>query len=75
MDARHAAEALQDLADVDLDRHPHRPLLNAIWQWRHNLTAYDAAYVALAEILGQPLVTGDARLAAAPRLPVDVERV
>lgn len=75
LDSRRGAEALQDLADLDVDRHPHTVLLAGIWQWRHNLTAYDAAYVVLAEVLGQPLVTGDARMAAAPRLPIDVESI
>ncbi|MDE2881734.1 MAG: type II toxin-antitoxin system VapC family toxin [Acidobacteriota bacterium] len=75
LDSRRGAEVLEDLADLDLDRHPHTVLLGGVWQWRHNLSAYDAAYVVLAEILGQPLVTGDARIAAAPRLPIDVEHV
>lgn len=75
LDARSGAQALQDLADLDIDRHPHTFLLSGIWRWRHNLTAYDAAYVVLAEFLGQPLVTGDVRLAAAPNLPIEVERV
>ena len=75
LDARRGVEVLQDLADLDMDRHPHTVLLSGIWQWRHNLTAYDAAYVVLAEALGQRLVTGDGRLAAAPRLPIDVELV
>ena len=75
LDARHGAEALRDLADLDLDRHPHTLLLDGIWHWRHNLTPCDAAYVVLAEVLGQSLVTGDARMAAAPNLPIDIERV
>lgn len=75
LDARSGAEALRDLVDLDLDRHPHTLLLPGIWRWRHNLTAYDAAYVVLAEILGQTLVTADARLAAAPNLPIDIEHV
>ena len=75
LDARRGAEVLRDLADLDMDRHPHTPLLAGIWQWRHNLTAYDAAYVVLADVLGQTLITGDGRLAAAPNLPIDVERV
>ncbi len=48
-------------------------MLRRIWSWRSNLTAYDAVYVALAEILNGPLLTTDARLARAPNLPVPVE--
>jgi len=57
--------AIEDLADFPLRRHPHLPLLTRIWELRHNLTAYDAAYIALAEALDAPLLTRDARLAAA----------
>ncbi len=57
--------ALADLADLPLRRYPHDFLLSRIWDLRHNLTAYDAAYVALAEALDSPLVTRDQRLAAA----------
>jgi predicted nucleic acid-binding protein len=57
--------ALQDLADFPLRRYPHDLLLPRIWALRHNVTAYDAAYVALAEALDAPLLTRDRRLAAA----------
>ena len=57
-------EALEDLADFPLTRYPHELLLPRIWELRRNLTAYDAAYVALAEALTAPLVTRDAALAA-----------
>jgi len=57
--------ALQDLVDFPLIRHPHGFLLDRIWELRDSLTAYDAAYVALAEALDAPLLTRDERLAAA----------
>jgi predicted nucleic acid-binding protein len=58
-------EAIQDLVDLRVTRYPHFALLSRIWQLRQNLTAYDAAYVALAERLGAPLITHDARLGVA----------
>lgn len=57
------SQALEDFADLPLDRYPHHRFLDRIWELRHNLTAYDAAYVALAEALAAPLVTRDAALA------------
>lgn len=57
--------ALADFADFPIRRYPHDVLLPRIWELRHNLTAYDAAYVALAEALGTSLLTRDERLAAA----------
>ncbi len=60
-----AADALSDLADLPLERHPHRLLWERIWALRHKLTAYDAVYVALAEQLEAPLLTRDRRIAAA----------
>lgn len=59
------AEALTDLADLPLNRYPHFVLLPRIWQLRHNVTAYDAAYLALAEALDAPLLTRDRALASA----------
>lgn len=58
-------QALEDLADFPLTRYPHDLLLPRIWELRHNITAYDAAYVALAEALAAPLLTRDAALASA----------
>jgi predicted nucleic acid-binding protein len=60
-----AEEALDDLQNMRLTRYPHFVLLPRIWQLRHNLSAYDAAYVVLAEKLGAALLTRDARLASA----------
>ena len=59
-------EALADLVDLPVHRYPHDVLLPRIWELRKNVTAYDAAYLALAEVLIAPLVTCDARLASAP---------
>jgi predicted nucleic acid-binding protein len=60
-----AAQALAVLSGLRIVRHPHEPYISRIWQLRHSLTAYDAAYVALAEALDSPLITRDRRLASA----------
>jgi predicted nucleic acid-binding protein len=65
IDGERGGMALADLADFPLRRYPHDFLLPRIWGLRNNLTAYDAAYVALAEALEAPLLTRDRRLAAA----------
>jgi predicted nucleic acid-binding protein len=61
--AERGAEALSDLLGFPLTRYPHYVLLTRIWQMRHGLTAYDAAYLALAEALDAPLITRDRALA------------
>ena len=63
--AERAREALMDLSQFPLTRHPHYPFLERIWQLRANVTAYDAVYVALAETLDAPLLTLDVRLTRA----------
>nr|WP_294557450.1 type II toxin-antitoxin system VapC family toxin [uncultured Rhodopila sp.] len=67
--------ALADLADLPLQRYPHVLLLPRVWALRHNLTAYDAAYVALAEALDAVLLTRDKRLAATAGHQVRIELV
>jgi predicted nucleic acid-binding protein len=67
-----ADTAVADLAELPVARYPNLPLLTRIWELRHILTPYDAAYVALAEELDAPLVTTDLRLARTPGLLVDV---
>jgi predicted nucleic acid-binding protein len=66
MEAERSEQALEDLADLPLNRYPHDVFLFRIWALRRNLTAYDAAYIALAEALDAPLVTRDDVLARAP---------
>ena len=66
-------QALTDLVDFPIHRSPHDALLPRIWELRHNVTAYDAAYLALAEALAAPLVTCDGRLASAPGHAASVE--
>jgi predicted nucleic acid-binding protein len=61
-----AAEAIADLSDLDLHRHPHLDLLGRAWKLRDNLSAYDAIYVALAEAVEAPIITCDRPLAKAP---------
>jgi predicted nucleic acid-binding protein len=67
--------ALQDLENIKITRYPHTSFLGRIWELRDNLTAYDAAYVALTEALDAPLITLDQRLAQAPGIRAIVEAV
>lgn len=66
LDAAAAAVALDDFRGLDLQRHAHEPLLERVWELRKNLTAYDAVYVALAEVLEGILLTCDRPLSRAP---------
>ena len=68
-----AEEAVSDMADLRMTRYPHFLLLPEIWRRRHNFSAYDAAYVVLAEQLGAALVTRDRRLASASGHRAQVE--
>lgn len=71
--SRRADEAIDDLMDLPMTRYPHAVLLPRVWQLRHALSAYDALYVALAEVLDALLLTCDARIASAPGHHVVVE--
>ena len=75
LDSAHASEAVQKLAVHPILRAPHPPLLTRCWELRHNVSPYDASYVALAEALNATLLTSDARLAAAPGLRCQVELI
>lgn len=59
-------QALHDLLALSITRYPHDLLLARVWQLRHNLSAYDACYVSLAEELSATLLTRDARLSTTP---------
>ena len=75
LDPSRANEALQDFLDLPIERYPHGLFLTRIWQMRHNVTAYDAAYIALAEALDAVLLTTDVRLASASGHDARVEVV
>jgi len=68
-----ASQAILDFVDLRMDRFPHEGLIPRIWSLRSNFTAYDAAYVSLAELLEVPLITSDARLARAAEQLIAVE--
>jgi predicted nucleic acid-binding protein len=68
-----AEEAREDMNDFGILRYPHVPLADRVWELRGALTAYDAAFVALAEALAAPLVTCDGRLARATRHSATIE--
>jgi len=68
-----AADLIVDLMTLPVDRWHMSPLLPRMWELRDNLTPYDAAYVALAELAGAVLVTGDERITATPGARCDIQ--
>jgi predicted nucleic acid-binding protein len=76
LSAEEASEGLR-AAVVLIDHRdpPAGPLGQLAWTWRHNLSFYDALYVALAVTLDLPLITADVRLTGAPGLPCTIELV
>ena len=68
-----AADLIVDLMVLPVDRWHISPLLPRMWELRDNLTPYDAAYVALAELTGAVLVTGDERIKAEPGSRCDIQ--
>lgn len=72
IDQQRADLAVADLAQLEITRYPHTALRSRVWQLRDNLSAYDATYVALAEVLDMPLLTADKRLATAPGVTAQI---
>ena len=72
---RRAEEALIALREWDIERISHRYLTPIAWQYRHNVTAYDALYVAAARSTGFPLLTSDGPLSRATGLDITIQHV
>lgn len=70
IDAHRIGQLLSALADLPAERYAHTPLLERTWELRHNFTAYDAAYIALAEATNSVLCTCDEKLQSGHRARV-----
>ena len=74
-EAQRAGLALEDLLDWLIDRIAHTALIREAWQHRHNVSAYDAFYVAAARVYDVSLLTADGLLARAPGLGILVQNI
>jgi len=72
VDVHRIDQFLSELERLPVERYPHTPLLDRIWELRHNFTAYDAAYIALAEATNSVLYTCDSKLSRRHRAQVFV---
>lgn len=73
IDVARAEQMLEDFAALPVIRYPMQPFQRRVFALRHNFTAYDAFYVALAESLAMPLLTDDRKYATAPGHAVIIE--
>ena len=72
IDSHRSMQLLAGLAALPAERYSHTPLIGRIWELRHNFTAYDAVYIALAEATDSVLYTCDSRLRTGHRARVVV---
>ncbi len=70
IDSHRSGQFLAELAALPAERYSHTPLIGRMWELRHNFTAYDAAYIALAEATGSVLYTCDEKLRTGHRARV-----
>ncbi len=75
LDEERALLAIEDLAGWDVERISHSILLHGAWQLRHNISAYDAFYVAAAHMYNASLLTADGPLSKAPGLGIVVQNI
>jgi predicted nucleic acid-binding protein len=75
LEVQRAQMAIDDFLDWQIDRVPHAVLIREAWRHRHNMSAYDAFYVAAAHIYDIPLITADGPLARAPAVGIVVQNI
>jgi predicted nucleic acid-binding protein len=75
LEENRAAMALEDLADWKIERIPHRALIREAWDFRHNVSAYDAFYVSAAKKYDIPLLTADGPLSRTPKIGIVIQNI